>query len=72
MKYEATDTFGDHVMGLYDTKDEAIYAIRLYCVQNDEQSNLPNQDFVTLHENGNEITYEIPIGFFPTKPKSSF
>ena len=70
MKYEATDTFGDHVIGLYDTKDEAIYAIRLYCVQKMmSKVSLPNQDFVTLHENGNEITYENPIGFFPTKPK---
>ena len=27
----------------------------------------PSSDYIS--ENGNEITYENPIGYFPTKPK---
>ena len=70
MEYEVIDTFGNQVIGVYKTKDEAMYAIRLYCVQKMmNKVSLPNQDFVTLIENGNEITYENPIGYFPTKPK---
>ena len=70
MEYEVIDTFGDHVIGVYKTKDEAMYAIRLYCVEKMmNKVSLPDQDFVTLSENGNEITYENPIGYFPNKPK---
>ena len=70
MEYEVIDTFGNQVIGVYKTKDEAMYAIRLYCVQKMmNKVSLPNQDFVTLIEKGNEITYENPIGYFPTKPK---
>lgn len=70
MEYEVIDTFGDHVVGVYKTKEEAMYAIRLYCVEKMmNKVSLPDQDFVTLIENGNEITYENPIGYFPTKPK---
>ena len=70
MEYEVVDTFGNHIVGVYKTKAEAIYNIRLYCVQKMmNKVSLPDQDFVTLSENGNEITYENPIGYFPTKPK---
>lgn len=70
VEYEVIDTFGNHVLGVYETKEEAMYAIRLYCVKKMmNKVSLPEQDFVTLHENGNEITYENPIGYFPTKPK---
>lgn len=70
MKYEVIDTLGDQVVGVYKTKDEAMYNIRLYCVKKImNKVSLPNQDFVTLSENGNEITYENPIGYFPNKPK---
>ena len=70
MEYEVIDTFGDHVIGVYKTKDEAMYAIRLYCVEKMmNKVSLPDQDFVTLSETGNEITYENPIGYFPSKPK---
>ena len=70
MEYEVIDTFGDNVIGVYKTKDEAMYAIRLYCVEKMmNKVSLPDQDFVTLSENGNEITYENPIGYFPNKPK---
>jgi hypothetical protein len=70
MEYEVIDTFGDHVVGVYKTKDEAMYNIRLYCVKKMmNKVSLPDQDFVTLSENGNEIIYENPIGYFPNKPK---
>ena len=70
MKYEVIDTFGNNVIGVYKTKDEAMYAIRLYCVQKMmNKVSIPDQDFVILSENGNEITYENPIGYFPSKPK---
>ena len=70
MEYEVVVTFGDRVIGEYKTKEDALYAIRLYCVQKMmNRVSLPEQDFVTLSENGNEITYENPIGYFPTKPK---
>ena len=62
--------FGDCVIGEYKTKEEALYAIRLYCVQKMmNKVSLPDQDFVNLQENGNEIVYENPIGYFPVKPK---
>lgn len=70
MKYEVIDTMGNQVIGVYKTKDEAMYNIRLYCVQKMmNKVSLPDQDFITLSENGNEVTYENPIGYFPTKPK---
>jgi hypothetical protein len=70
MEYEVIDTFGDQVVGVYKTKDEALYGIRLYCVARMmDKVSLFDQDFVTLSESGNEITYENPIGYFPTKPK---
>ena len=70
MEYEVIDTFGDRIIGVYKTKSEAIYNIRLYCIQKMmNKVSLPDQDFVTLSETGNEITYENPIGYFPIKPK---
>ena len=70
MEYEVIDTFGDSIIGVYKTKSVAIYNIRLYCIQKMmNKVSLPDQDFVTLSENGNEIIYENPIGYFPIKPK---
>lgn len=70
VKYEVIDTFNNSAIGVYKTKNEAIYAIRLYCVQKMmNKVSLFNQDFITLSENENEITYENPIGYFPIKPK---
>lgn len=70
MEYEVIDTLGNRIIGMYKTKEEALYAIRLYCVQRMmSKVSLPEQDFITLSENGNEITYENPIGYFPNKPK---
>ena len=70
MEYEVIDTFGNHLIGTYATRDKAIYAIRLYCVQKMmSKVGLFDQDFVNLVENGNEITYENPHGYFPIKPK---
>ena len=70
MEYEVIDTLGNRIIGMYKTKEEALYAIRLYCVQRMmSKVGLPEQDFITLSENGNEITYENPIGYFPNKPK---
>lgn len=70
MEYEVIDTFGNQVIGTYETRNEAIYGIRLYCVERMmDKVSLFDQDFVTLSENGNEVTYENPIGYFPTKPK---
>ena len=70
MEYEVIDTFGNHTIGTYATRDDAIYAIRLYCVEKMmSKVGLFDQDFVNLVENGNEITYENPHGYFPTKPK---
>lgn len=70
MEYEVIDTFGNRVIGVYETRDAAIYAIRLYCVQKMmNKVSLFDQDFVNLVENGTEITYENPLGYFPTKPK---
>tara|TARA_B100000282_G_scaffold285309_1_gene250704 strand:+ start:1800 stop:2057 length:258 start_codon:yes stop_codon:yes gene_type:complete len=70
VEYEVIDTMGNQKIGVYETREVAIKAIRLYCV--DKMMNavsLFNQDFVTLSENGNEITYENPIGYYPIKPK---
>ena len=70
MEYEVIDTMGNQVIGVYETREVAIKAIRLYCVNKMMNSiSLFDQDFVTLSENGNEITYENPIGYFPSKPK---
>ena len=70
MEYEVVDTFNNEVIGLYETKNKALYGIRLYCIQKMmNKVSLFNQDFVTLSENDNEITYENPIGYFPIKPK---
>lgn len=70
MKYEVIDTLGGQVIGMYKTKEEVFYAIRLYCVKKMmNRVSLFDQNFITLSESGNEITYENPIGYFPTKPK---
>ena len=70
MEYEVIDTFGNRVIGVYKSRETALYEIRLYCIQRMfNKVSLPDQDFITLSENGNEITYENPIGYFPTKPK---
>ena len=70
MEYEVIDTFGDHVVGEYKTKDEAIYNIRLYCVEKMmNKVSLFDQDFVTLVDKGDYVIYDNPIGYFPTKPK---
>ena len=70
MRYEVIDTFGNHSMGTYEKREDAIYAIRLYCVQKMmTRVSLVNQDFVNLIDNGDEIIYDNPIGYFPNKPK---
>jgi hypothetical protein len=70
MEYEVIDTLGDTVIGVYETREDAIKAIRSYCVQKMmHRVSLFDQDFVNLVENGNEITYENPLGYFPTLPK---
>ena len=33
MEVEVIDTMGNQIIGMYKTKEEALYAIRLYCVQ---------------------------------------
>lgn len=70
MKYEVIDTFGEFSIGKFDSRNEALKAIRLYCVQKMmTRVSLFDQDFVNLIDNGNEIIYENPHGYFPTKPK---
>ena len=70
MEYEVVDTLGDRVIGVYDDRNEALYAIRLYCVQQMmNKISLFDQDFVTLIDKGDYVIYENPIGYFPTKPK---
>ena len=55
---------------IYDTRDEALYEIRLYCVARMmDKISLFDQDFVTLLDNGDHVTYDNPIGYFPNKPK---
>ena len=70
MKYEVVDTFGDHIIGVYNTRNEALYGIRLYCVARMmDKVSLFDQDFVTLIDNGDYVTYDNPIGYFPNKTK---
>jgi len=70
MKYQVVDTFGGHVIGEYETRGDALYAIRLYCVQKImSKAGLVDQNFINLIEDGDEVIYTNPIGFFPTKPK---
>ena len=70
MGYKVIDTFGNHVIGIYDTRDEALYGIRLYCVARMmNKVSLFDQDFVTLIDNGDYVIYDNPIGYFPNKPK---
>ena len=52
MEYEVIDTMGNQVIGVYETREVAIKAIRLYCVNKMMNSiSLFDQDFVTLSEN---------------------
>ena len=70
VEYEVIDTFGDRIIGVYKTKSEAIYNIRLYCIQKMmNKVSLFDQDFVTLIDNGDYVIYDNPIGYFPNKPK---
>jgi len=70
MKYEVIDTFGNNVVGVYETREDAIKAIRLYCVEKMMgRVSLFDQQFVNLTDNGTEIIYENPHGYFPNKPK---
>lgn len=70
MEYEVIDTFGNQVIGVYNTRDEALYEIRLYCVARMmNKVSLFDQDFVTLIDKGDCVIYDNPIGYFPTKPK---
>ena len=58
----------EQLIGVYDDRNEALYAIRLYCVQQmmnkislfDTMGN-----FVTLIDKGEYVIYENPIGYFP-------
>jgi len=68
--YEVVDTFGNQLVGKYKTREEAIYGIRLYCVQKMMvKVSFFNQDFVNLIETEDEVIYENPIGYYPNKPK---
>ena len=70
VEYEVIDTFGNQIIGVYGTRDEALYEIRLYCVSRMMgKVSLFDQDFVTLIDNGDHVIYENPIGYFPNKPK---
>ena len=70
MEYEVVDTFGNQVIGVYTTRDEALYEIRLYCVARMmNKVSLFDQDFVALIDNGDYVIYDNPIGYFPNKPK---
>tara|TARA_B100000242_G_C42996080_1_gene462600 strand:- start:211 stop:468 length:258 start_codon:yes stop_codon:yes gene_type:complete len=70
VEYEVIDTFGNQIIGVYNTRDEALYAIRLYCVARMmNKVSLFDQDFVTLIDHGDYIIYDNPIGYFPNKPK---
>ena len=47
MKYEVIDTFGEFSIGKFDSRNEALNAIRLYCVQKMmTRVSLFDQDFV--------------------------
>ena len=62
VEYEVIDTFGNQIIGVYDTRDEALYAIRLYCVARMmNKVSLFDQDFVTLIDNGDFINSFIII-----------
>jgi hypothetical protein len=62
MKYEVIDTFGNNVVGVYETREDAIKAIRLYCVEKMmRRVSLFDQQFINLTDN--------PHGYFPNKPK---
>ena len=70
MKFEVIDTFGNNLVGNYQSRDDALKAIRLYCVQRMmNKVSLFDQNFVNLIDNGEEIIYDNPHGYFPNKPK---
>ena len=70
MEYEVVDTLGGNIIVVYETRDDALYAIRLYCVQRMmSRVSLIDQDFIVLVDNGDHVIYDNPIGYFPTKPK---
>lgn len=70
MGYKVIDTFSNNVIGVYEKREEAINAIRLYCVQKMmRRVSLFDQQFVNLTDNGTEIIYDNPHGYFPNKPK---
>jgi len=70
VEYEVVDTFGNNVIGVYRNREDAIKAIRLYCVQRMmHKVSLFDQNFVNLVDNGTEVIYENPYGYFPNKPK---
>lgn len=67
--YNVIDTFGNHSLGYHKTRTDAIRAIRLYIVEKVMgEVGLFEQDFINLREEGNVVTYENPIGYFPKKP----
>tara|TARA_Y100001933_G_C18985815_1_gene558469 strand:- start:777 stop:1055 length:279 start_codon:yes stop_codon:yes gene_type:complete len=68
--YNVIDTFGNHSLGYYQTRDDALRAIRFYILDKMfSKVGLFEQDFINLSEDGNVVIYENPIGYFPTKPK---
>jgi hypothetical protein len=70
MAYEVIDTFGNHKIGVYEKHEDAIYAIRCYCVQKMmNKVGVFDQDFINLSVNEEEVVYENPIGYYPNKPK---
>ena len=68
--YNVIDTFGNHSLGYYETRDGAIRAIRFYILDKMfSKVGLFEQDFINLSQDGNVVIYENPIGYFPVKPK---
>jgi hypothetical protein len=69
MGYNVIDTWGNHSVGYHETRDDALRAIRLYIVEKVMgEVGLFEQDFINLVEEGNLVTYENPVGYFPKKP----
>ena len=69
MGYNVIDTWGNHSLGYNETRDDAFRAIRLYIVEKMMSgAGVFGQDFINLTQEGNVITYENPIGYWPKKP----
>ena len=71
MEYEVIDTLTNHSLGKFKTRENALYEIRLYCVQRMmNKISLFDQDFVTLLDNGDMLFTKIRLVIFQSNQSS--